>query len=121
MDINQPPILFFCKKLDLPTINKAILYVRTNEQTSTLRIVHVHSGDEGTMEKNFAQIVAMFDRIYPKLKIDFVSIHGSFTPELIEWISLNCNVAKNMMFIKQPDHYFAHTIAKLGGVRVITG
>jgi hypothetical protein len=95
--------------------------VRTNEQTSSLRIVNVHSHAEGIEEENFAKIIAMFDRIYPKLKIDFVSIQGTFTPELIEWVSLNCNVAKNMMFIKQPDHNFAHTIAKLGGVRVITG
>lgn len=120
VDINQPPILFFCKKLDLPTINKAILYVRTNEQTSLLRIVHVHSEEEGVIDE-FAKIVAMFDRIYPKLKIDFLSINGTFSPELIEWISVNYNVPKNMMFIKQPDTHFAHTIEKLGGVRVVTG
>ena len=120
VDINEPPILFFCKKMDLSTINKAILYVRTNEQTSTLRIVHVYDNTLD-LDDRFASTVAMFDRIYPKLKIDFLSIRGAFGPTMIEWISVNLKIPKNMMFIKQTDSGFAHAISTLGGVRVITG
>jgi amino acid transporter len=39
--INSNPVVYFAKTGDLSTINKAILYVRDNEQTSRLCIVHV--------------------------------------------------------------------------------
>ena len=118
-DINEPSILFFCKHPDLSTINKAILYVRMNEQTSCLRITHIYDPTTG-VDPNFEPIVAMFDRIYPKLRIDFLMIEGHFGPAMIEWISTNLDIPKNMMFIKQTDSQFSYQLAKLGGVRIIT-
>ncbi|KAF0691328.1 Aste57867_17416 [Aphanomyces stellatus] len=118
--INLPPIIFFCKRPHLPTLNKAILYVRQNEQTSHLYIVHVDGG--GSDFHAFASVVSLFDRVYPKLKIDFVRIDGAtFGPAVVEWVSQKYDTPKNLMFIKQPSHDCAHTIASLGGVRVITG
>ncbi|OQR90522.1 hypothetical protein THRCLA_09309 [Thraustotheca clavata] len=115
--INMPPIFFFAKAPHLPTLNKAILYVRQNEQTSHLYIVHV--GDD---HEEFGNIVLLFDRMYPKLRIDFLRIKGcGFSPAVVEWISRKYATPKNLMFIKQPNHDCAHTIASLGGVRVITG
>ncbi|CAK5054202.1 unnamed protein product [Aphanomyces euteiches] len=117
--INMPPIIFFCKRPHLPTLNKAILYVRQNEQTSHLYIIHVSPTQD---ESAFANVVALFDRIYPKLRIDFVHIQGSlFGPAVVEWVSQKYETPKNLMFTKQPSHDSAHTIASLGGVRVITG
>ncbi|ETW07094.1 hypothetical protein H310_03164 [Aphanomyces invadans] len=121
--INGPPILFFCKRPHLPTLNKAILYVRQNEETSHLYIVHVKAAT--SMMDAFAGVVGLFDRIYPKLKIDFVEVdtHGylGFGPAVVDWVSRKYHTPKNLMFIKQPSHDCAHTIASLGGVRVITG
>ncbi|EQC26206.1 hypothetical protein SDRG_15943 [Saprolegnia diclina VS20] len=115
--INLPPIFFFAKQPHLPTLNKAILYVRKNEQTAHLFIVHVGSGHLG-----FGDVVSLFDRMYPKLRIDFLRIEGgSFGPAVVEWVSRKYETPKNLMFIKQPNHDCAHTIASLGGVRVITG
>jgi len=118
--INTQPIFFFCKKPHLPTINKAILYVRQNEQTSNLIIVHVHDKESG-IPGSFGEFMSIFDRIYPKLKIDFLAIEGTFGPSLIEYVCVKYKIPKNMMFIKQPNHDFTHTIAALGGVRIITG
>jgi len=119
-DINQPPIFFFCKKADLSTLNKAILYVRQNEQTSHLYVVHVYEIST-PCDCSFPNIVALFDRMYPKLKIDFLAIEATFGPAVVEWISIKYHTPKNMMFIKQPSHDCAHSIASLGGVRVVTG
>ncbi|RQM25019.1 hypothetical protein B5M09_009982 [Aphanomyces astaci] len=111
--INGPPILFFCKRPHLPTLNKAILYVRQNEQTAQLYIVHVTEKREDM--DAFASVVSLFDRIYPKLKIDFVQVvtHGyvGFGPAVVEWVSRKYHTPKNLMFIKQPSHDCAHTIA----------
>ena len=62
----------------------------------------------------------MFDTIYPRIKISLLTITGSFTPGLIEWLSRKLGVAKNMMFITCPDAVFKYKIEHLGGVRVIT-
>ncbi|OQR90523.1 hypothetical protein THRCLA_09308 [Thraustotheca clavata] len=117
---NACPTVFFCKNPDLPTINKAILYVRKNEQSCNLVIVHVHDSEEGVSSR-FGESIAMFDRIYPKLKIDFIAIQSTFGPALIEWVSTQYSIPKNMMFIKQPSTESVHNIASLGGVRIITG
>ncbi|OQR82545.1 hypothetical protein ACHHYP_15869 [Achlya hypogyna] len=115
--INLPPIFFFAKTPHLPSLNKAVLYVRQNEQTSHLYIVHV-----GSDNASFGSVVGLFDRMYPKLRIDFLRIEGStFGPAVVEWVSRKYETPKNLMFIKQPNHDCAHTIASLGGVRVITG
>ncbi|KAF0694960.1 Aste57867_14183 [Aphanomyces stellatus] len=117
--INAPPIVFFCKHLSLSLLNKAVLYVRTNEQTENLKIVHVHK--PGTPDQEgFADVVAVFDRMYPKLKIDYVAIEGTFEPALVQWLSSELRISTNMMFIRQPDNIDAHKVSLLG-VRVITG
>ncbi|KAG7402337.1 hypothetical protein PHYBOEH_000045 [Phytophthora boehmeriae] len=119
-EINEPAIFFFCKTPNLNIINKAILYVRTNEQTHALYIVHCHP--RGTpVPDGFKETVSMFDHVYLKIKLNFLSVEGPFGPAMVEWISRRYNQSKNLMFIKQPNHDFAHTIASLGGVRVITG
>ncbi|OQR82549.1 hypothetical protein ACHHYP_15868 [Achlya hypogyna] len=114
------PTVFFCKQPDLPSINKAILYVRQNEQSSRLVIVHVFDAETGVPDL-FGESIVMFDRIYPKLKIDFVAVQSIFGPALIEWVATEYSIPKNMMFIKQPSADAAFNIASLGGVRIITG
>ncbi|KAJ8531694.1 hypothetical protein ON010_g14269 [Phytophthora cinnamomi] len=119
-EINEPAVFFFCKTPNLNVINKAILYVRTNEQTHTLYIVHCHP--RGTpVPEGFKETVSMFDHVYLKIKLNFLSVEGPFGPAMVEWVSRKYSQPKNLMFIKQPNHDFAHTIASLGGVRVITG
>ncbi|KAJ0408368.1 hypothetical protein P43SY_003094 [Pythium insidiosum] len=119
-EINAPAVFFFCKTPNLSVINKAILYVRTNEQTNTLFIVHCH--EKGTpVPQGFEETVALFDHIYLKIKMNFLSVEGQFGPAMVEWIARKYQQPKNLMFIKQPNHDFAHTVASLGGVRVITG
>jgi len=129
LDIQIAPIIYFCKHADMTIINKAILYVRKNELTQNLRIVHVFDdmddgGESGGAHtaalSEFQNIVALFDNIYPKLKIDFISVKGSFEPAVVEWISSSMDVPINMMFIAQPGDKAVHRVSTLG-VRVITG
>lgn len=132
--IKLAPIVYFCKHPDMTIINKAILYVRKNELTQNLRIVHVYDDHEASVEdggenggredkrallSEFANIVALFDNIYPKLQIDFVYVRGRFEPALVQWVAKSMDVPINMMFIAQPGDHGVHRVATLG-VRVIT-
>ncbi|KAF1336717.1 Transmembrane protein, partial [Globisporangium splendens] len=121
VEINQTPIIFFAKSPDLTILNKAIVYVRNNEQTHNLRIIHVYGDEEAdaSVLAAFEQTIALFDHMYPKLRIDFVSVEGEFTPAVVEWIAESMKVPKNMMFIKQPSNFAAHKVST-SGIRIIT-
>ncbi|KAL4111725.1 hypothetical protein PRIC1_003403 [Phytophthora ramorum] len=121
VSIRDAPIVFFCKVPDLTIINKAIIYVRRNEQTHTLRIVHVFADEEADAPvlASFREMATLFDSMYPKIRVDFVSVHGEFGPAMIEWLSRTMNVPRNMMFITQPDLISAERVST-AGVRVIT-
>ncbi|CAI5741295.1 unnamed protein product [Peronospora destructor] len=97
------------------------MYVRRNEQTHTLRIVHVFEDEEANAPvlASFREMAALFDSMYPKIRVDFVSVHGEFGPAIIEWLSRTMNVPRNMMFITQPDLISAERVSSVG-VRVIT-
>jgi amino acid transporter len=121
VSIRSAPIVFFCKTPDLTILNKAIIYVRRNEQTQNLRIVHVFADEEedGPVFTAFREMAALFDSMYPKIRVDFVSVHGEFGPAMIEWLSREMKVPRNMMFITQPDFLSAERVST-AGVRVIT-
>ncbi|TDH68785.1 hypothetical protein CCR75_005399 [Bremia lactucae] len=139
-DIHLPQIVFFLKAPDLSVLNKAILYVRKNEQTHNLLIVYV--SEDANLEKDFnaevteadvqrrqmerekvkdmGAMTSMFDITYPKLKIDFVHACGSaFDASFVHWLSKELHVPPNMMFIRQPSTKHIHRVTALG-VRVIT-
>lgn len=121
VEINQTPIIFFAKYPDLTILNKAVVYVRNNEQTHNLRIIHVYGDEEAdaSVLAAFEQMTALFDHMYPKLRIDFVSVEGEFTPAIVEWIAESMKVPKNMMFLKQPSNFEAHKVST-SGIRIIT-
>ncbi|RLN60474.1 hypothetical protein BBJ29_005917 [Phytophthora kernoviae] len=116
VSIRSAPIVFFCKTPDLTIINKVIIYVRRNEQTHTLRIVHMFSDEEAEapMLAAFRNVAKLFDSMYPKIRVDFVSVQGEFCPATIEWLSRKMAVPRNMMFITQPDMVSAERVSSVG-------
>ncbi len=116
--INDRVVVYFTRGDDPAQLNKAALYVLQNEQTNRLKVVHVYQ-DEAMIPRDLSDRLAMIDRLYPDLRIDFVAVRGKFGPELIEVLSRRLNVPKNYMFIGTPGDHFPHRIEALGGVRVI--
>ena len=117
-DINSQGVIFFTRGDNLANLNKAALYVMQNEQTMRLMVVHIYK-NEKDVPPNLGEQLKTLDRVYPHMRIDFLPIQGQFGPELIEQLSQRLNVPKNYMFIGCPGDRFPHTIAELGGVRLI--
>jgi len=118
--LNSSKIVFFAKEHDLGILNKAMLYVRDNEETHWVVIAHVYR-NVADIPPKLEQNVAMLHEAYPKFRIDLVTIHGDFGPKLMEELSIKMGVPKNFMFITTPSERFAHKVADLGGVRLVTG
>jgi amino acid transporter len=117
-EINSQAVIFFTRGDNAVNLNKAALYVRSNEQTKRMIVVHVYE-DEVEIPATLAADLQQIDHLYPELRIDFVAVHGRFGPELIERLGQRLNVPKNYMFIGCPGNRFPHNIADLGGVRLI--
>jgi hypothetical protein len=72
--INAHPLIFFAKTEELHILGKAVQYVRENEHSSWMKIVHVYD-DEAKIPKNLELHVNMLDKMYPKMRIDLVRVH----------------------------------------------
>lgn len=81
-------------------MNKAILYVRLNEDCGWIRMVHVYSGnpevaDKEDMEKKkLTEYVKFLDELYPKIKIDLVLCKGELSPLLVSELSKELSIPK---------------------------
>jgi amino acid transporter len=117
-EIASQKVVFFTRGDNAANLNSAALYVRANEQTKRLIVVHVFEAEE-EIPPNLAEDLRQIDRLYPELRIDFVAVRGKFGPELIERLSRRLDVPKNYMFIGCPGDRFPHQIDALGGVRLI--
>ncbi len=117
-EINSKGVVYFTKGDNLASLNKAALYVLSNEQTNNLHVIHVYS-DESDIPPNLASDLRTIDKLYPQLKIDFLAVKGRFSPKMIEAIGQRLKIPKNYMFIGTPGDQFSHELSTLGGVRLI--
>jgi len=118
-DIRDRPMAFFAKRGKISVLNKAVQYVRENEDCSWLRIVHVFEREEDippTLYRN----VRILNEQYPKMKIDLVLVKGRFSPAMVAYVSVKLGISRNHIFITTPQPGFEHKLDNLGGVRLIT-
>jgi amino acid transporter len=117
-EINNVGVVFFTSGDSRKSLNDAMLYVRDNEQTKRLRVVHVYE-KEDDIPPQLSQDLAFLDEVYPEIKIQFITVRGKFGPEMIERLSRDWHIPKNYMFIGSPSGRFPYRISELGGVRFI--
>jgi len=117
-EINQQEFVFFTKGDRIATLNQVMLYIRKNEHTKKMKIVHVVNKDE-SVPKNLAQEIDFLNQEYPEIDIEFIIEKGNFDPKLIKTLSNKWNIPINFMFIGSPSDKFPYKIEELGGVRLI--
>jgi len=117
-DIVKQEFVFFTKGDHLANLNKVMLYIKQNEHTRKIKIVTVLNKDEEVSIKLKTDI-EFLDREYPEIDIDFVVIHDTFGPKLINRLSREWNIPVNFMFIGSPGDKFPYRVEQLGGVRLI--
>ncbi len=116
--INDQEFVFFTKGDNVATLNKVMIYIKENEHTNHIKIVHVHPPGERSPEILKSDLKVL-DRAYPKINIEFLEIEGTFGPEFIKEFSKKYNVPINFMFIGSPGDRFPYRLEELGGVRLI--
>jgi len=117
-EINAQGIVFFTKGDSRRNLNEVMLYVRNNELTKRLRVVHVYR-DEKDIPPKLAHDLSFLDEVYTEIGIEFVAVKGQFGPDLIERLSVMWGIPKNYMFIGSPTGRLPFRLSDLGGVRLI--
>ncbi len=117
-EINAQGIVFFTKGDSRRNLNEVMLYVRNNELTKRLKVVHVFR-DEKDIPPKLAHDLSFLDEVYTEIDIEFVTVQGAFGPDLIERLSVLWGIPKNYMFIGSPTGRLPFRLSDLGGVRLI--
>lgn len=117
-EINAQQIVFFTRGDNIANLNNALLYVRQNEHTNRLKIAII-TNDRVQVPENLAQELAFLDQAYPEIDVEFVQKEGRFSPELIQELSDEWGIPKNLMFIGSPGGKLPYDLGELGGVRLI--
>ncbi|MEL0455684.1 APC family permease [Flavobacteriaceae bacterium SZ-1-7] len=117
-EINAQEFVYFTKGDNIAALNKVMLYVKKNEHTKRIKIVHIHEkGKE--VPKNLETEVDFLDREYPEIKLELIIQEGEFNPELIRTLSEKWRIPINFMFIGSPGDKFSYKVEELGGVRLV--
>ena len=117
-EINSQEFVYFTKNDDVETLNKVLMYIQKNEHTKKLKVVTATKN--GTLiTPQFRNDIDVVDREYPLIKIEFIELNETFSPELIHKLSEEWNIPINFMFIASPGNRFPFKVEELGGVRLI--
>ncbi len=118
--IQSQEFVFFTRGDNLANLNKVLLYIRNNEHTRKIKIVHVMTEEEDRETiKKLEKDLEFLDREYPDIEIEFIKLKGKFGPKLIHKLSRQWGIPVNFMFIGSPVDRFPYRIEELGGVRLI--
>ena len=118
VEINSQEFVYFTNHDDVAILNRVMLYISANEHTRKLKIVTVLENG-ATLPERLVSDVEVLDRQYPEVDIEFISMEGTFGPELIKDLSGRWNIPINFMFIGSPSDKFPYRLEDLGGVRLI--
>ncbi|MEP7279062.1 MAG: APC family permease [Bacteroidota bacterium] len=116
--LHDQEFVFFSKGDDIATLNKVMIYVQENEITRKIKIVTVLKEHQPPPEQ-FLKDFEVLDRAYPKIKMEYITLAGSFGPALIDELCKRWEIPKNFMFISSPGEKFSYRVEELGGVRLI--
>ncbi|KAG1139457.1 hypothetical protein G6F37_007277 [Rhizopus arrhizus] len=116
--IRKNPIVFFLKTDEPHIMNKAIQYVKNNEDTGHMKFVYLYQNLDEIPEELEANH-RMLDEVYPKIQIDLIFIQGLFNPCTVDAISRQLNIPKSQMFMACPSEKFEYSFGDFGGVRII--
>lgn len=117
-EINAQQVVFFTRGDDIANLNQVMLYLRNNEHTNRLKLVTVVE-DATAFPEKIREELEVLDRAYPEIDIELVVREGEFGPALIHQLSEEWRIPVNLMFIGSPGGHLQHSLADLGGVRLI--
>ncbi len=98
---------------------KAFNYLSRNEDCQNVLIFRLYIEDDPAAELNIYRNLGIIRELHPDLKIEYQARKGEFNPEVVDALSKELDIPKNMMFMGSLTHTQTFSIQDLGGVRII--
>ncbi len=117
-EINSQQVVFFTRGDMADNLRRAVEYVRDNEHTNKIKVVTVVENVSEIPEK-LEDDLKVLDEAFPEIDLELVKKEGTFSPALIDRLSKEWKIPKNLMFIGSHGDSFKYDQASLGGVRLI--
>ncbi|MCA9295587.1 MAG: APC family permease, partial [Phycisphaerales bacterium] len=117
--ITNRQLVFFTRGDNVVNLHHVMQYIKENEHTRRVKIVTVVNDPEEDVPPLLAGQIRFLDEVYPDIDMEFIVLQGTFNPALIEELSQEWNIPKNLMFIGSPGDHFPFGLEDMGGVRLI--
>ncbi|KAH8102672.1 amino acid permease-domain-containing protein [Cristinia sonorae] len=117
-DMRRQPVCLLINTDEINRLFHKALYVKQNEETSCLKLVHFYEEEEGIpseMEANWK----ILDEAFPEITIDLVLVRGAFTPSRVAALSHRLQIPTTLMFMSCPGSHFPY-VATDFGTRIIS-
>ncbi|KAG1737589.1 amino acid permease-domain-containing protein [Suillus paluster] len=114
--MRRQEVCLLVKTDEINDLFNMILYVRHNEETACLKIVHFHNGDiPSEMEAN----AKILDEAFPEITVDLMLVEGKFDPKNLAALAHHLKIPRSLMFMSSPGPNFQYPVAELG-TRIIS-
>ncbi|TRM67071.1 amino acid permease-domain-containing protein [Schizophyllum amplum] len=111
--MKRQPVCILAKTDEINYLFQMILYVRRNEETSCLKIVHF-ADEEDAVPSELEANAKILDEAFPELTIDLLIVRGTFDPATIAALALRLNIPTSLMFMSCPGSKFPYSVSDLG-------
>ncbi|KAJ7057401.1 hypothetical protein C8F01DRAFT_1256653 [Mycena amicta] len=126
--LRRQPVCVLVKGDEINHLLHMILYVRDNEETSCVKLVHFCGrGDEeeavGAGEQVPSELEAnarILDEAFPEITIDLIIIQDTFTSTSVGALAQRLGIPPSLMFMSCPGPRFPWAVVAETGVRIIS-
>ncbi|KAJ7748410.1 amino acid permease-domain-containing protein [Mycena metata] len=111
--LKRQPVCVLVKTDEINHLLHMLLYVRENEETSCVKIVHF-SDEENGVPSELEANAKILDEAFPEITIDLIIVQGMFSPANVASLAHRLQIPPSLMFMSCPGTQFAHPIAEFG-------
>ncbi|KZT26173.1 hypothetical protein NEOLEDRAFT_1177956 [Neolentinus lepideus HHB14362 ss-1] len=118
MRMRRQPVCVLCKTDEINNLFQMVLYVRQNEETSNLKLVHF-CDDEDAIPSEMEANWKILDEAFPEMTVDLIFVKEQFNPATVAALAHRLNIPSSLMFMSCSGSNFPHSVADFG-TRIIS-
>ncbi|KAJ6545327.1 amino acid permease-domain-containing protein [Mycena capillaripes] len=112
--LKRQPVCILVKTDEINHLLHMLLYVRENEETSCVKIVHFCDDEENGVPSELEANAKILDEAFPEITIDLIIVPGPFSPINVAALAHRLQIPPSLMFMSCPGPHFKHPIAEVG-------
>jgi len=118
--LRKQPVCILTKTDEINHLMRMILYVRQNEESSCLKIVHFLDGKRKDGPPSEIEANAkILDEAFPEITIDLILVEDTFIPSNVAGLADQLGIPRSLMFMSCPGDDFPYSVHEFG-TRIIT-